>query len=60
MTKAFDGIAAGLKDAIAFVQGDSTRGRVAAGSDVRAIRAKTKLGPANRRRAAGSTTPTNR
>ncbi|QUL38531.1 DNA-binding transcriptional regulator [Erythrobacter sp. JK5] len=39
----FEGIAAGLKDAIAFVQGDTTKGRVAAGPDVKAIRAKTKL-----------------
>lgn len=39
----FNGIAAGLKDAIAFVQGDKTKGRVAAGPDVKAIRAKTKL-----------------
>ena len=29
MTKAFKGIVAGLEDAIAFAQGDSTRGRVA-------------------------------
>ena len=39
----FEGIASGLKDAIAFVQGDTSRGRVAAGPDVKAIRAKTKL-----------------
>lgn len=39
----FAGITAGLKDAIAFVQGDTTKGRVAAGPDVKAIRAKTKL-----------------
>lgn len=39
----FAGISAGLKDAIAFVQGDTTKGRVAAGPDVKAIRAKTKL-----------------
>ncbi len=39
----FAGIAAGLEDAIAFVRGDTTRGRIAAGPDVRAIRAKTKL-----------------
>lgn len=39
----FAGIAAGLADAIAFVRGDTTRGRVAAGPDVKAIRAKTKL-----------------
>lgn len=39
----FAGITAGLKDAIAFVQGDATKGRVAAGPDVKAIRAKTRL-----------------
>ncbi|MEM9500875.1 MAG: transcriptional regulator [Pseudomonadota bacterium] len=39
----FAGITAGLKDAIAFVQGDTTKGRVAAGPDVKAIRAKTRL-----------------
>jgi putative transcriptional regulator len=43
MGSAFDKIAAGLEDAIAFVQGDTTRGRIVAGPDVRAIRAKTKL-----------------
>lgn len=43
MTKAFAGIAAGLKDAIAFVQGDPTRDRVAAGPDVKDVRAKTRL-----------------
>lgn len=42
----FKGIAAGLEDAIAFVQGDTRRGRVAAGPDVKAIRAKTKLSQA--------------
>lgn len=42
----FQGIVAGLKDAIAFVQCDATRGRVAAGPDVKAIRAKTKLSQA--------------
>lgn len=46
MTKAFDGIMAGLEDAIAFVNGDTSRGRVAAGLDVKAIRAKTKLSQA--------------
>ncbi|HMS19987.1 MAG TPA: hypothetical protein PKC46_05510 [Sphingorhabdus sp.] len=46
MTKAFDKIAAGLADAIAFAQGDTSRGRVAAGPDVKAIRAKTKLSQA--------------
>ena len=39
----FDGIMAGLEDAIAFVRGDTTRGRVVRGPDVKAIRAKTKL-----------------
>lgn len=39
----FKGIMAGLEDAIAFVQGDRSRGRVAAGPDVKAIRAKTRL-----------------
>jgi putative transcriptional regulator len=39
----FKGIVAGLEDAIAFVKGDTSRGRVAAGPDVKAIRAKTKL-----------------
>jgi putative transcriptional regulator len=39
----FAGITAGLEDAIAFVRGDTTRGRIAAGPDVRAIRPKTKL-----------------
>ena len=39
----FAGIAAGFADAIAFVRGDATKGRVAVGPDVKAIRAKTKL-----------------
>ena len=42
----FQGIVAGLKDAIAFVQGDTTRGRIVSGPDVKAIRAKTKLSQA--------------
>lgn len=46
MTKAFDKIAAGLADAIAYAEGDTTKGRVAAGPDVKAIRAKTKLSQA--------------
>ncbi len=46
MNKAFDKIAAGLADAIAFAEGDTARGRVAAGPDVKAIRAKTKLSQA--------------
>lgn len=43
MTKAFDKIAAGLNDSIAFAEGDAAKGHVAAGPDVKAIRAKTKL-----------------
>ena len=43
MSKAFDKIAAGLADAIAYAQGETTRGRVAAGPDLKAIRAKTRL-----------------
>lgn len=43
MTKAFDKIAGGLADAIAYAEGDTTKGRVVAGPDVKAIRAKTKL-----------------
>lgn len=39
----FDGIVAGLKDAIAFAAGDGTRGRVIAGPDVKAIRRRVKL-----------------
>ena len=42
----FEGIVAGLEDAIAFVKGDKTRGRIIAGPDVKAIRAKTKLSQA--------------
>jgi putative transcriptional regulator len=40
---AFDKIAAGLADAIAYADGDTSRGRIATGPDVKAIRAKTKL-----------------
>lgn len=43
MGKAFDKIAAGLTDAIAYAEGDTTKGCVAAGPDVKAIRAKTRL-----------------
>lgn len=43
---AFDKIAAGLNDAIAFAEGEVARGRVAAGPDVKAIRSKTKLSQA--------------
>lgn len=46
MSKAFDKIAGGLADAIAFAEGDTAKGRVAAGPDVKAIRAKTKLSQA--------------
>lgn len=46
MGKAFDKIAAGLTDAIAYAEGDNTKGRVAAGPDVKAIRTKTKLSQA--------------
>jgi len=38
---AFDKIAAGLEDAIAYAKGDSTRARVAAPLDVKAIRKST-------------------
>jgi putative transcriptional regulator len=41
MGKAFDKISAGLEDAIAYVQGDASRGRIAKAVDVRAIRAAT-------------------
>lgn len=41
MTKAFDKIAAGLADAIAFAGGDDSRGRKAT-VDVKAVRASTK------------------
>jgi putative transcriptional regulator len=46
MGQAFDRIATGLADAIAFAQGDTSRGRVVAGPDVKAIRAKSKLSQA--------------
>lgn len=46
MSTAFDKIASGLHDAIAFAQGDTSKGRVVAGPDVKAIRAKTKLSQA--------------
>lgn len=42
MGRAFEGMKAGIEDAIAYAEGDTTRGRVANPSpDVRAIRAKT-------------------
>jgi putative transcriptional regulator len=39
----FDGIMAGLEDAIAYAKGDTSRGRIVAGPDVKAIRQATKL-----------------
>jgi len=42
MGKAFDKISAGLEDAIAFAQGNRSRGRIANPIDVRAIRIATK------------------
>lgn len=39
---AFEKIAAGLEDAIAYAEGDTSRGRVAAPLDVRAIREATQ------------------
>lgn len=42
----FNSLKRGLDDAITFVNGDTTRGRVAAGLDVKAIRAKTSLSQA--------------
>lgn len=41
MKSAFDKIAAGLSDAIAYAEGDEGRGRVAAPLDVAAIRKRT-------------------
>ncbi|MBV7257939.1 helix-turn-helix domain-containing protein [Pacificimonas sp. WHA3] len=43
MSTAFEKIAGGLTDAIAYAEGDSRKGRVVAGPDVKAIRAKTRL-----------------
>lgn len=43
MKSAFDKIAAGLDDAIAFAKGDGSRARVVSPVDVAAIRRKTKL-----------------
>lgn len=43
---AFDKIAAGLNDAIAFAEGDGARGRIVAGPDIKAIRGKAKLSQA--------------
>ncbi|WP_230769547.1 helix-turn-helix domain-containing protein [Sphingomonas sp. Leaf4] len=42
MSSAFDKIAAGLTDAIAFAEGDTTRARVASSLDVKRVRAATK------------------
>lgn len=42
MKSAFDKIAAGMEDAIAFAGGDTSRGRIAT-VDVKAVRAKTHL-----------------
>ena len=39
----FNGIVAGLNDAIAYARGDEGRGRVMTGVDVKAVRAATKL-----------------
>ncbi len=39
----FDGIVAGLGDAIAYRKGDTSRARLANGPDVKAIRERTKL-----------------
>jgi putative transcriptional regulator len=41
--EAFEGIMEGLSDAIAFAKGDTSRGRIVVGPDVKAIRSKTKL-----------------
>jgi putative transcriptional regulator len=41
MGKAFDKISAGLEDAIAFAQGDASRGQIAKPIDARAIRIAT-------------------
>lgn len=43
---AFDKIAAGLNDAIAFAEGDGGRGKIVAGPDIKAIRGKAKLSQA--------------
>ena len=37
----FAGIMAGLEDAVAYAKGDTTRGRIVAGPDIRAIRQAT-------------------
>lgn len=43
MKSAYDKIAAGLDDAIAYMQGDASRGRLATGVDVKAIRAANNM-----------------
>ncbi|WP_288937688.1 helix-turn-helix domain-containing protein [uncultured Sphingomonas sp.] len=42
-TEDFNGIMAGLNDAIAYTKGDASRGRVVAGPDVRAIRSANNM-----------------
>jgi putative transcriptional regulator len=42
MGKAFDRIAAGFEDAIAFAQGDGSRGRIANSVNVKAIRERVR------------------
>ena len=51
MKTAYDRIAAGLDDAIAFADGDAGRGRIAAAVDVKAVRAATKMSQAEFARA---------
>jgi putative transcriptional regulator len=43
---AFESMKRGLEDARAFIAGDTSRGRVAAGPDVKAIRERTRLSQA--------------
>jgi putative transcriptional regulator len=45
-TEDFDGIMAGLGDALAYVKGDGKSGRVVAGPDVRSIRSRVHLSQA--------------
>lgn len=42
MTTAFENIAAGLADAIAFAKGDTSRGHVVAGPDVKPVRSTSR------------------
>ena len=42
MSKAYDKIAAGFEDAIAFAQGDASRGRIARPVNVKAIRERVR------------------